>query len=189
MVLLCLEDVSQQRLAENRVREQAALLDITQDAIVVIDLDEIITYWNRGAERVYGWAAAEAVGRNMSDLFPSIEERERSTMKRVVYGSGEWSGELRRTDRAGKALWIRRRLNVLRNSSGESAGLLIVDTDTTEAKRLEEQYLRAQRMESLGSLAGGVAHDLNNIFAPICYRLRCFGISRMRHAIKRWWNC
>jgi PAS domain S-box-containing protein len=167
LVLLCLEDISQQKLAEQHVREQAALLDVTRDAIMVLDSDDLVTYWNRSAERIYGFSAAEALGHKAGDLFPAVDPSEKETIKRAIWEHGEWMGEIRRVGKADKALRIQRRVNLLRDRNGDPRGVLLVDTDITEAKRVEEQFLRAQRLDSLGSLASGVAHDLNNVFTPI----------------------
>jgi len=182
IVLLCLEDVSQQKQAELRVREQAALLDVTQDAIFVLDLDETVTYWNRAAERIYGWTVVEAVGRKLTALFPDVTEGESAMMRRETSEHKVWSGEVRRVDRTGKVLIIQRRANLLRDPDGEPRGFLLVETNITEAKRVEEQFLRAQRLDSLGSLAGGVAHDLNNVFTPIMMSIEMLGaLTREAH--------
>lgn len=179
MVLLCLEDISQQKLAELRVREQAALLDVTRDAIMTLDCDDALTYWNRSAEHVYGWTAKEAVGRKIGDLFPTVDPGEGASIKSAVWEHGEWMGEIRWPNRAGNLLRIQRRANLLLKADGNPRGVLLVDTDVTDARRIEEQLLRAQRLDSLGSLAGGVAHDLNNVFTPIMMSINMLGMLAM----------
>ncbi|WP_395742886.1 response regulator [Prosthecobacter sp.] len=151
---------------EKRFREQAALLDKTTDAIVVSDLDHRITYWNKGAERVYGWTAEEVIGRRAPELlyreFTTFESAVASIIK-----TSEWTGEIKQVTRAGAKLLVEARWTLLRNSAGQPQGILAINTDITEKKKLEQQFLRAQRMDSIGTLAGGIAHDLNNALTPI----------------------
>ncbi len=157
------------RRAEQKVREQAELLDQTSEAIFVRDLDDRITYWNRGAERLYGWTAAEALGRQAIELFHRDAggvAQTRAALQRVV-SMGEWGGELTKTNKAGKLLLIAGRWSLLRDTQGQPRAVLSVDGDITEKRQLEMQLLRTQRLESIGTLAGGIAHDLNNALTPI----------------------
>jgi len=85
----------------------------------------------------------------------------------LVLRSGAWSGEIQKTTRSGATLTLDARWTLLRDAAGEPKSILAIDTDITERKKLEQQFLRAQRMESIGTLAGGIAHDLNNLLAPI----------------------
>jgi two-component system, cell cycle sensor histidine kinase and response regulator CckA len=160
-------DITERKLAEERVRQQAALLDQAQDAILVRDLNQRILFWNKGAERIYGWTAEEAVGQNaLALLFKQVPSL-LTAAQRVVVERGEWRGELRQITRAGKELMIEGRWTLVRDESGEPSSILIINTDVTEKKLMEAQFLRAQRMESIGTLAGGIAHDLNNVLSPI----------------------
>ena len=149
-----------------KTREQAALIDQSRDAIVVQDLAHRITFWNQGAERLYRWTAAEAVGRHFSELLPSTPDQF-AEAERMVISSGEWNGEVQKRDRTGAALTLDARWTLLRDALGNPQSILTVESDVTERKRVELQFLRAQRMESIGTLAGGIAHDLNNLLAPI----------------------
>ena len=161
-------DVTERKQAEEKIREQAALLDKARDAIIVCGLDREILFWNQGAERIYGWKAAEAVGANMRQLLfhgqvpPQILEAEKSLAER-----GEWMGEVEKFTKDGKTVMVQARSTVIRDDQGRPKSLLIIDTDITEHKQLEEQFLRAQRLESLGVLVSGIAHDLNNTLVPI----------------------
>ena len=102
LVLVCLEDISQQKIAEQRVREQAALLDVTRDAIVVVDLDDQVTYWNQGAQDLYGWLAGEVMGRVLTTLvFDQPLSAEAASAWQAIRQKGEWGGELRQRNRAG----------------------------------------------------------------------------------------
>ncbi|OIR05176.1 blue-light-activated protein [mine drainage metagenome] len=152
--------------ADAKTREQAALLDKAQDAIVVRDLDHRIGYWNRSAERLYGWTAGEVLGRSIRELIyaePSAFDR---AFDRVM-SDGEWVGEIRQVCRDGRVVAVEGHWTLVRDEAGKPVSILAINTDITERKKLEEQFLRAQRMESLGTLAGGIAHDLNNLLAPI----------------------
>ncbi|MFA5909326.1 MAG: MHYT domain-containing protein [Vicinamibacterales bacterium] len=149
-----------------RLEQQAELLDKARDAILVRDLSHRITYLNKSAERVFGWSAAEALGQSTLDLFePDSGTRDHAL--ETLHLHGEWVGELRRKTKAGETLFMDCRWTLVRNAGGDAQAVLMIETDVTERRKLEQQFLRAQRMESIGTLAGGIAHDLNNVLAPI----------------------
>ena len=156
------EDITKRKQAEEQIEEQAALLDKTQDAITVGDLDGRILFWNKGAERMYGWTREEAVNSHISGIIPKNEEAYAAVLK-----EGEWSGELHSTAMDGRKLIVETRWTLLRDNEGSPKSILAITTDITEKKKIEAQFLRSQRMESIGTLASGIAHDLNNILAPI----------------------
>ncbi|MGB8701583.1 MAG: PAS domain S-box protein [Thermosynechococcaceae cyanobacterium] len=160
------EDITPRKHSEQKIREQAALLDIASDAIFVRDLEHRILYWNQGAERLYGWLSAEAVGRKASELLQE-DTAETSNILQIALDQGEWRGELRKVTKAGKTVIVEGRWTLVRDEAGRPKSILSVNTDITEKKQLEAQFLRAQRLESLGTLASGIAHDLNNILTPI----------------------
>src|ERR1022692_1259989 len=161
-------DITERKRTEEKIREQAALLDEAQDAIWVIDSNERISYWNKGAERIYGWSTAEAVGKNPLELlFKGIMTLQLMECIKTLNERGEWRGELQEFTKDGKTIIIQGRGNLIRDDQGRQKSVLIINTDITEKKKLETQFLRSQRMESLGTLAGGIAHDLNNVLAPL----------------------
>jgi PAS domain S-box-containing protein len=152
---------------EQKIREQAALLDVSTDAIAVRDLENHILFWNKGAESLYGWKAANALGKNANELLdkessPKLEEALHTVVKK-----GEWYGELHKVTKSGMKIIVNSRWTLVRDEQGQPKSILTVDTDITEKKQLEAQFLRTQRLESLGTLASGIAHDLNNVLAPI----------------------
>jgi len=161
-------DMTERKQAEEKILEQAALLDKARDAIIVCNLKREIIFWNRGAERIYGWTSAEAVGNNIRQLFfagnppPQLLEAEKN-----LQAKGEWMGELQELTKDGRTVIVHGRATLVRDDRGEPKSLLIINTDITEHKLLEEQFLRAQRLESLGALVSGIAHDLNNTLVPI----------------------
>jgi len=152
--------------AENRVREQAALLNKARDAIMVTDMEERITFWNPSAERIYGWSADEVTGQRADLLLKGNPQLLREAI-RGVSERGEWQGELTQRRRDGTALVIESRWSLLGDGEDRPGAKLVINTDVTERKELEAQFLRVQRMQGIGALAGGIAHDLNNVLAPI----------------------
>lgn len=151
--------------AEQKIQEQAALLDIATDAIAVRDLDHKILFWSQGAEQIYGWQAAEILGQH-ADQILFKESPPLTEIHTALYKTGEWQGELRKLTKSGQELVVESRWTLVQDQDGPKS-ILTVDTDITEKKKLETQFLRAQRMESIGTLASGIAHDLNNVLAPI----------------------
>lgn len=160
-------DAAERHRLEATIREQAALLDLARDAICLQDMSHKILYWNSGAERMYGWAAREALGRNIDDLLLSRDETSQSETLRSLIRKGEWHGELRQVTKDDKEIVVESRWTLLKNYSGNPRSVLVINTDITEKKRIEAQFLRTQRMETIGALAGGIAHDLNNALTPL----------------------
>jgi PAS domain S-box-containing protein len=165
--IAALQDITDRKRAEERVLEQASLLDLTHDAIIVRDLEDRIVFWNRGAELLYGISGLEAIGKKESELIYS-HGGDFEFAQGEVLEKGEWYGELRQRSRHDESeIVVDARWTLVRNETGEPRSILAINTDVTSRKSLEDQFLRAQRMESIGTLASGVAHDLNNILAPI----------------------
>ncbi|MCM3904480.1 MAG: PAS domain S-box protein [Pyrinomonadaceae bacterium] len=160
-------DITERKLAEERISQQAALLDQAQDAILVRDLNHNVLFWNKGAERIYGWSAVEAIGKNAGEVLFKESPPLFEIAKQQVLVKGEWSGELRQVRKDGAEIVVASRWTLVRDEKGQPASILVINTDVTERKRIESQFLRAQRMESIGTLAGGIAHDLNNVLSPI----------------------
>ncbi|HUR47068.1 MAG TPA: PAS domain S-box protein, partial [Candidatus Saccharimonadales bacterium] len=152
--------------AEQKVVEQAALLDKAQDAIVVTDLSNRVVYWNKSAERLYGWAAKDAAGKFLDELI----YRDHSYFQRAkkeVLEIGEWKGESCQVTQGDEPVIVESTWTLVNDNNGNARSILMVNTDVSDKKKIEAQFLRTQRMESIGTLAGGIAHDLNNVLAPI----------------------
>ncbi|MEH2338507.1 hybrid sensor histidine kinase/response regulator [Nostoc sp.] len=157
----------ERKLAEEKIREQAALLDVTIDAICVRDLNNQIIFWNKGAETLFGWQATEAWGKNANELLFDEPSPEIEAALLQVISKGKWQGELTKLTKMGKEILVASRWSLVCDEQGKPKSILTVDTDITEKKLLEAQLFRAQRLESIGTLASGIAHDLNNILTPI----------------------
>jgi PAS domain S-box-containing protein len=165
--LFCIDiDLSERKLAEQRIGEQAALLDKANDAILVLDLEHRVLYWNYSAERLYGWSAKEALGQSVQEMIYGVSSAFVDAVRGVV-SKGEWAGEMEQFTRDGRTIAVEGRWTLVRDAQGNPKSILAINTDVTERKKLERQFLRAQRMDSIGTLAGGIAHDLNNLLAPI----------------------
>jgi PAS domain S-box-containing protein len=160
-------EVSDRKQAEQKIREQAALLDIASDAIFVCDLEHHILFWNQGAERLYGWSAAEVIGKKTTLFLCQKNFSDKQEALKAVLESGSWQGELEKVTKSGKKAIVNSRMTLVRDGLGNPKFILTVDTDITEKKQLESQFYQAQRLESLGTLASGIAHDMNNILTPI----------------------
>ena len=154
------------RQVEDMLHQQVSLLDKASDAILVRDLDHRITYWNKSAEKIYGWSAEEALGQKVPALLyrdaAHFEERNNKLLT-----NGEWAGEVTQVNKAGAEIVVEGSWTLVRDVEGRPKCILAINTNITERKRLEDQILRSQRMESIGTLAGGIAHDLNNVLTPI----------------------
>lgn len=152
--------------AEAKLNEQAALLDKAQDAILVLDLTEHCVYWNKSAERLYGWPAREVLGRRIDNLiYRDTTHYQQAYSETLMHG--EWLGECRQVTRGDEAVIVESRWTLVHDDAGQPKSILIVNTNISAKKTIESQLLRTQRMESIGTLAGGIAHDLNNVLSPI----------------------
>lgn len=162
-----LRDITERVLASERLIEQAALLDQSHEAIIVRDLDGCIRYWGRGAERLYGWTAEEVIGSPSENLQYRNNPLQLVEATRLTIENGTWNGELCHLTKDGREVIVEGHWTLVRNVEGKPKSILAINTDITEKKKLEAQYLRAQRLKSIGTLASGIAHDLNNILSPI----------------------
>lgn len=161
-----MQEISQRKEAEQQIRDQANLLNLAHDAIVVRDMDDTIRYWNRSAERLHGIASEDAIG---TKIISQIYQDKAAVFnaKEQLLKTGDWQGELRLARREGIKRIADSSWTLVRNDANTPKAVLVIDTDITDRKELEQQVLRSQRMESIGTLASGIAHDLNNILTPI----------------------
>lgn len=160
------QDITERKRSRDQLREQASLLDKARDAILVRHFVHGIMYWNKSAELLYGWTAEEVRGRQTGDLLYRDQAAYEQAIAAVL-GHGEWNGEIQQITKSGALILIEARWTLVRDDAGRPEAVLAINSDITEKKKMEQQFLRAQRMESIGTLAGGIAHDLNNVLAPI----------------------
>jgi two-component system, LuxR family, sensor kinase FixL len=160
--------------ANMAVREQARLLDLTHDTIFVRDMGDVITYWNRGAEELYGWRRDEAVGKVshqlMKTVFPIPLEDITAELLRV----GRWEGELIHTKRDGSRLTLSSRWSLQRDERGRPVATMETNNDITERYHAQEALRRTQaelahvnRVMTLGELTASIAHEVNQPLAGI----------------------
>ena len=160
-------DVTERKLAEHRIRQQAELLDKTRDAVIVCDLNYDILFWNRGAEKIYGLSVEEVLGRSIVDVLLAGNVQELETIRAEFEPLEKLNHVAKRKAKDGRQLTIDARWTLVRNELGQPDYILITQTDISQQKQAEDHLLRVQRMESIGTLAGGIAHDLNNTLSPV----------------------
>ena len=181
-------DITERKRAEEQIREQAALLDQAQDAILVRDLKQNILFWNKGAEKIYGWSAEEVLGKNAGALLFKDRSGQFDAACQAIIQNGEWKGEMHQQRRDGSDIIVESRWTLVRDDRGQPKSILVINTDITERKRMESQFLRAQRMESIGTLAGGIAHDLNNVLSPILMAIDMLRLKVTDENSKKWFE-
>ncbi|MBV9299780.1 MAG: response regulator [Verrucomicrobia bacterium] len=170
VLLALIQDLTNRKWSEKKIQEQSNLLELAHDAIFVCSLDEKIQYWNKGAEQLYGWTAKEAMDGGFGRM--AYEDRTSfETAKKILLEQGCWSGEVRKLTKARRTVVVASRWTLVRDGEGNPSSILVIDTDITEQKQMEALFLRDQRIELIGTLAGGIAHDLNNILQVIITNL------------------
>lgn len=179
-------EITERKYFEERIEQQAALLDQAQDAILVCDLALNVTYWNKGAELVYGVSAKETVGRPLVEIMFREEPAKIDEANAAIAKNEAWTAELKQITETGVTKVVTSRWRLIRNEKNEPDHILIINTDVTEQRQSEVHLLRAQRLESIGTLAGGIAHDLNNILSPILMAVEMLQLDRRDETSERW---
>jgi PAS domain S-box-containing protein len=160
-------NITERRKVSQKIAEQAAMLDHAHDAIILLTLDDRVVYMNGAAEQMLGWSAKDAIGMTGPELYPAGDRAMLALASNETRQNGSWHGELRLHHKSGREIHVDIHRSLIRDERGAPKAQLSISADITERKRTEALALRNQRLESLGTLAGGIAHDLNNVLAPI----------------------
>jgi PAS domain S-box-containing protein len=137
-------DIEDRKRAENELRDHARLLDLTHDTVFVRDMSDAISYWNRGAEALYGWSRDEAVGKISHQLTQTIFPAPLDEINQELLRTGRWEGELAHTKRDGTRVVVASRWSLQRDELGRPAAILETNNDVTERKRAEEEVRESE---------------------------------------------
>ena len=119
--------------------QQASLLNLTHDTIFVRDMNDVITYWNRGAQELYGWTAEEAIGKHAHDLLRTVFPAPLEDIRAELLRSGRWDGELEKYQVRRNPVVVASRWSLRRDERGRPAAILETNNDITERKRREQE--------------------------------------------------
>jgi PAS domain S-box-containing protein len=176
------QEKAERKRAEQMLQKQADLLNLTHDAIFVRDIDGVISYWNPGAEALYGWTADEAKGKIARELLKTVSSVPRERIMAELVRSGRWEGELGRTRKDGTQVVVASRWSLQRDARGAPIAALETDNDISERKRAEEEreklrqleadIARINRVSTMGELAASLGHELNQPIAAAAINAR-----------------
>jgi PAS domain S-box-containing protein len=166
LMVLAQVSTAEESLAD-QLRIMVALIDHVGEAVYVTNAHQIITFWSRGAERLYGWTIDEAIGAPVQELVFRQQPERASEIRAALESGGEWNGECNHTTKNGTTLTVECRCSLLVGPRGDRGSVLAVNSDLSDKRNTEIRLRRAQQLESIGTLACGVAHDLNNILAGL----------------------
>jgi PAS domain S-box-containing protein len=160
--------------ANEILRERANLLDLTHDTVIVRDMNNVITFWNRGAEERYGWTRDEAIGQVSHKINQTAFPAPLAEITAELTRTGRWEGELLHTRRDGSVVTVASRWALQRDEQGKPVAVLETNNDITERKRAEEALQKVQtelahvsRVMTLGELTASIAHEVNQPLAAI----------------------
>ncbi len=157
-------DITEKRLSINALQEQAALLELSNDAIIVRDLDGTIRYWNRGAQKIYGYTEKQALEKISHDLLKTEFPKPLPEVEQDILTNGRWDGELIHYAQDGRRLIMESRQALKADVHGIPAGVLEINTDITVRKEAEQKQAALTEMErvnaELEQFASIASHDL-----------------------------
>jgi PAS domain S-box-containing protein len=166
-------DITRQKQTERRLAEQARLLDLTNDAIIVRNHQDRIVYWNRGAEEMYGFPAKEALGKITHELLQTAHPENYKSIRKTLERDNHWSGELVHTRKDGKTIVVFSRWSLDRDASGRPRSVLETNTDVTTRKRAEQQQRALYQFGKVQNIATGVAEIYDTALDGILSALGC----------------
>jgi PAS domain S-box-containing protein len=170
-------DHSVTKRTEDYVREQVEFFARNKEAIIVQSLDGKVIHWSKMAEELYGLNPTSLIGQELPVEYRADKDQI-SAARNAVIKYGEWEGELRQRRATGEELHVQSRWVLVTDSTGVAQSILTINSDAAEIRSLEEKRLRIQRQDCLGMLAGGIAHDLNNILQPVAMSVEMLQESR-----------
>jgi PAS domain S-box-containing protein len=161
-------DITEQKRAEENIRMLSRAMEQSPASVIITDLEGKIEYVNPKFTQATGYTSAEALGLNPRVLKSGeTSDKEYKQLWEAITSGNEWRGEFHNKKKNGEFYWEYASISPIKDVSGKITHYLAVKEDITEKKMLEQQFFRTQRLESIGTLAGGIAHDLNNVLAPI----------------------
>jgi len=173
-VLGVVQDNKAQKLAEDAVLRDAELLSKVTSSVICTDMEGVITYWNDGATRLYGYTAEERVGKSAFAHYTAEQRAAAKAQYETICRGQAFDGQWQELRKDGSSVWVEARVSMFRDAEGRPAGVIGISHDISERRRadderrqLEQQLFQAQKMETVGTLAGGIAHDFNNILTAI----------------------
>ena len=167
-------EIAERKRGEEALRERANLLDLTHDTVFVRDINDVITFWNRGAEKLYGWTRDEAIGQVSHHLTQTIFPAPLEEITAELKSTGRWEGELIHTRRDGTQVVVASRWALQLDEQGKPVAILETNNDITERKRAEEALHKAQaelahvtRVATLGEMTASISHEVNQPLAAV----------------------
>ncbi len=183
MLGICM-DIDQRKRVNLELQRQARVLDLANDAIMIIDVQGRITFWNRGAERLYGWSKEEAVGQSSHELLRTEFPQSLAAIEAAV-AQGQWQGELTHTTHTGDQLIIASRWTLYLDESGRRLGTFEINRDVTAQKRAAEALHRSEKLAAAGRLAATIAHEINNPLEAVTNLIYLLGSNQELDATSR----
>jgi PAS domain S-box-containing protein len=159
-------DMTERRQMEQKNLRLAAMIESSNDAIIGVDLDDSVMSWNKGAEKIFGFTAEEMVGKPITDLLsPDVPDQEPARMEKLAPQEGVRQFESSVTRKDGTTIHVSTTFSPIQDAHGLVVGITSISRDVTYQRALQTQIIRSQRLESLGTLSAGIAHQFNNINA------------------------
>jgi PAS domain S-box-containing protein len=158
------KDITEKKQAEKLLQEQSNFLNKIKDAVFIHNTSLEITFWNKGAQLLFGWSPSEVIGKNIGDLLLNDKSKDNlNEILKTVLTKGEWQGQIRYINKKQEEIITDTQWTLIIDNNNKEQTILVVNTDITDKTKLESEFFRSQRTDSLGTLASEIAHELNNV--------------------------